>query len=332
MKIKFLLIAVLLLVFSANLSAENIYSLIKNGNLKEASDSLSSLSTASRRDGNNLFYLSLIEKDAVNSAQLMEASLNAGVSPVYKQEIYYRLAQFYFVRNNFELMSKYVTEYRIQWENGKYRRQMVRFAVILNERSKQYETAIKNIDRYLLEYNRGDDRQWGMVDKARIMKKYDKSVATYRLLRTLSRDSKGPGIPQALYMLTFDAIEKRKTDDAVFFYNLMREGYPSAIGLDATIDKLGLLSTSADTDDTAEKLTGIYYSVKVGVFSIKENAKRLAGEFRKYDKKVDIKKKNISGNTYHVVYVGHFTTYDTAYRFKQQLEQNHKEVYQVIAR
>jgi hypothetical protein len=332
MKIRFLIIAIILFVFSQNLLAENIYSLIKNGRLKEASDSLSVLSTASRRDGNNLFYLSLIEGDAVNSAQLMEASLNAGVSPVYKQEIYYRLAQFYFVRNNYAMMSKYVSEYRIQWESGKYRKHMARYAIILNERNQQYDTAIRNIDRYLLEYNRGDDRQWGMIDKARVMGKYKKSVATHRLLRTLSRDRKGPGIPQALYMLTFDAIEKRKTDDAVFYYNLMREGYPSAIGLDATIEKLGLLSTSADTDDTAEKITGIYYSVKVGVFSIKDNAKRLAGEFRKYDKKVDIKKKKISGNTYHVVYVGHFTTYDSAFRFKQQLEKNHNEVYQVIAR
>jgi hypothetical protein len=209
---------------------------------------------------------------------------------------------------------------------------MTRYSVIINERNKQYNTAIKNIDRYLLEYNRGDDRQWGMVDKARVMKKFNKTVATYRLLRSLSRENTGPGIPQALYMLTSNAIDNRKTDDAVFFYNLMREGYPSAIGLDATIDRLGLLSTSSDKDDTAEKLTGIYYSVKVGVFSVKDNAKRLAGEFQKYDKKVDIKKKNISGNTYHVVYVGHFTTYDTAYRFKQMLEQNHNEVFQVIAR
>lgn len=332
MKIKLLFIAVLLFVYTSNLSAENIYSLIKSGKLKEASDSLSLLSTASRRDGNNLFFLSLIENDAVKSAQLLEASLNAGVSPVYRQEIYYKLAQFYFIRNDFESMKKYVDGYRVQWENGKYRQQMARYAIVLEEKENQYESAIKNIDRYLLEYNGGDNRHWGLIDKARLMKKYNKSIATYQLLRTLSREKSGPGISQALYLLTTDAIEKKKTDDAVFFYNLMREGYPYAVGLDATVDRLGLLSTSADIDDTAEKLTGIYYSVKIGVFSIENNAKRLADQFRKYDKKTDIKIKNISGKKYHVVYIGHFTTYDAAYKFKQMLEQNHNEVFQVIAR
>lgn len=323
---------VFLFVFTANLSADNIYSMIKNGKLKEAADSLSKLSTASNRDGNILFYLSLIEKDAVKSTQMMEAALNAGVSPTYKQEIYYKLAQFYFIKNDFESLRKYVAEYRIQWENGIYRRQMARFNVIIDEKDKRFESAIKNIDRYLLEYNSGADRHWGLIDKARIMKKFDKSVATYSLLRTLSRENNGPGISQALYMLTSDAIDKKKTDDAVYFYNLMREGYPSAIGLDATIDRLGLLPTSSDTDDAAEKLTGIYYSVKVGVFSVRDNANRLADRYRKYDNNVDIEKKNISGNTYHVVYVGHFTNYESAFRFKQMLEKNHNEVFQVIAR
>ena len=64
----------------------------RQGKLEEAADSLSGVSTASTRDGNKLFFLSLIEGSADRAAQLMEAALNTSVAAVYRQEIYYRLA------------------------------------------------------------------------------------------------------------------------------------------------------------------------------------------------------------------------------------------------
>jgi cell division protein FtsN len=89
----------------------------------------------------------------------------------------------------------------------------------------------------------------------------------------------------------------------------------------------------ADTDDdTAEKLTGTFYSVQVGVFSQKGNAKRQAKIFAAYDQKVDIETKTISGKKYRVVYVGRFATFDEANRFKKMLEANHHEVFRVVAR
>ena len=115
-----------------------------------------------------------------------------------------------------------------------------------------------------------------------------KKIAARKLLRELSREDGGPGVPTALYLLAEDAIETRKTDDAVFFYNLLREGYPSAVGLGALIEAMTGMSTPDAANTQAEEITGTYYSVKVGVFSVEENAKKLAEEFRQYGKPVDV--------------------------------------------
>lgn len=332
MKRTLLSVSIFIFFVVSNLSAANIYTLIKQGYLKEASDSLSLLSTAGSRDGNNLFFLSLIEQDAERSARLMEAALNAAVSATFRQEIYYRLAQFHFHNKNYSRLAELVKDYQSKWESGKFRSQIKRMAIYLEELNKDYEKAIRNTDRYLLEYNKASKKHWGMIDKARIMKKFNKSVAAHKMLRDLSREDKGAGIPLALYLLTDEAINKNRTDDAVFFYNILREGYPSAVGLDAIVDRIGGMSTSSDRDNTAEKRTGVSYTIKVGVFSVKDNAKKQADKFKVYGKKVDIKKKKISNKEYYVVIVGDFTSYEKAHKFKNEIETNSNEAYQVVIR
>ncbi|UCE24770.1 MAG: SPOR domain-containing protein [Candidatus Zixiibacteriota bacterium] len=327
-----LLLVVAVVTAASDAAADKIYSLIRQGKLREAADSLSGVSTASTRDGNKLFFSSLLERDAEKSARLMEAALSASVSAVYRQEIYYRLAQFHFIKGDYTRLGQLVSEYLAYWEAGKYRPEMLRFSILLDELDGAYDAAVRQSDRYLLEYSSGTASQWGLVDKARVMTRFDKQVGAHNLLRRLSREKSGPGVAQALYMLTHDAIDKKKTDDAVFYYNLMREAFPRSVGLDALLEEMGVLASGLGTDNRAEKLTGTYYSVQVGVFSVKNNARRQADIFKKYDRPVDIKEKKISNNKYHVVYVGRFSDFESARGFKTMLENNHKEVYQVVAR
>lgn len=327
-----LLYTYFVVMLSAHAQADNIYSLIVNGNLKQASDSLSSASTASLRDGNRLFYLSLLESSADKSAQLMEAALNAAVAAAYREEIYFRLANYYFLKGDLKKLERIVNDYRALWEVGQYRGQMLRFSILVDQMAQAYESAVRQTDRYLLEYAEGDPAQWGIIDKARVMTNYQKRIGADKLLRKLSREKSGPGVPQALYMLARRAVENKRTDDAVFYYNILREGYPSAIGLDALVDNMATMLPPDTGDAAAEKLTGTYYSIQVGVFSQRDNAKQQAKIFSKYDQKVDIETKTISNVEYRVVYVGRFQNYDAAFKFKKMLEASHNEVFQVVAR
>lgn len=321
-----------LLTLAAPTAAESIYSMIRSGKLQEATDSLSSSSTASLRDGNRLFYFSLLESDGAKSAQLMEASLQASVAPIFREEIYYRLAQYYFARGDIERLARNVRDYRSRWENGRYISEMLRFSVFIDQSSGAFEAAVRQVDRYLLMFSEGDASQLGVIDKARVMMNFNKRIGSDKLLRKLAREKQGVGVPQALYLLGLESVRAKRTDDAVFYYNLLREGYPSAVGLDALIDKMMDVSTSASADDAAARLTGTFYSVQVGVFSEKKNADKQAEVFKAYDRKVEIKTKTISNVKYRVVYVGRFQSYEDAVSFKKRLESNHDEVYQVVAR
>lgn len=322
----------LLCISSPAAFGDKIYSLIVDGRLREAAELLSEVSTASSRDGNKLFYLSLLEGNADKSARLMEAALKASVGAVYRQEIYYRLAQYYLLKRDLGRLGELVSQYRAMWEAGKYRKEMLRMSVLVDEGQEAYDAAIRQIDRYLLEYSRGEPAQWGMVDKARVMRSFNKGVGSYGQLKKLSREKSGPGVPLALYMLAVDAIDGDRIDEAIFYFNLLREGYPSAVGLDALFEEMESISSSYDRDNAAEKLTGTFYSVQVGVFSVKDNARKQADRFRRYEKRVDIKTKTISGVKYRVVYVGRFADYESAHKFKKMLETDHNELFQVVAR
>ncbi len=332
MKILAASVVVLLMSLVLQARADNIYALIKKGDIDQARDSLSNVATAALRDGNTLFYQSLVEPDAERAARLMRAALTASVSTMYREEISYRLGQYYLLTKQYDALGTLLADYNARWESGKYRAEMLRLSILLEDLKKNYDAALRLCDRYLVRYPDGEEAQWGQIDKARVMQHSGKGVGTSQTLRKLTRERKGGGIPQALYILGMESVRKKRTDDAVFYYNLLREGYPAAVGLDHLVESLGGLTSGATTSSEAEELTGTFYSVKVGVFSEKDNASRQAKAFGKYNQKVETRKRTISGKTYHVVYVGRFQNYPDAVTFKNQLEAAHNEAFQVVAR
>jgi len=312
--------------------AADIYQLIVGGDLKEAADSLSSVSTAMTRDGDLLFYAGMLETDGEKSIKLMQAALQAAVSSLHQEQIYYRLAQYYLLSGDMKNLGRIVTEYLTRWEFGQYRAEMMRYSILVDDRAGEYESALRQVDRYSVTFSSGDVAQWGQVDKARILLHNGKKIGAGRVLRELTRKKSGAGVPPSLYLLALDAIAEGNTDDAVFYYSVLRESFPAAVGVDALLDRMADVSTGSKSDHTADKITGTYYSVQLGVFSQKGNAQKMVNDFKKYDRPLDLLKKKISDKSYHVVYIGRFPDYNSAARFKQQLEAEHGASYIVVAR
>jgi len=332
MNIKATITTTLLLLMFGSASAKDIYALIKNGEIDEARDLLSQQSTAQQRDGNRLFFLALVEPEGEKSQNLIEASLNAGVAPIYLEEISLMLAQYGIFKKNYEKAGETIGDYLAKFEMGQYTPEFYRYSILVDEKSNRYESAIRQADRFLLQYSKEDMVQWGLVDKARAMMAFDKNIAARDLLIKLSREKSGPGVSAALYLLTLDAAERKRTDDAVFYFNLLREAFPSAIGQDALLDKMSGLGGSSQKEKSADQRTGTFYSVQVGVFADIKNARELAKQFEKHGHKVEIGSKNISDRKYHVVFVGRFDSYETAASFEKTIESEHDDVYQVVAR
>jgi len=132
------------------LQAADIYDLISAGRIREAADSLARYTTASTRDGNILFLQALIEPDAFKSVQLMEAALKADLKLEYREEAHFRLAQYYFIREDYREMARVVNEYRTRWESGRYDRQMRRLSIVADEKARQLDRALDQTDKYLV--------------------------------------------------------------------------------------------------------------------------------------------------------------------------------------
>jgi len=132
-------------------------------------------------------------------------------------------------------------------------------------------------------------------------------------------------------MLSYYAIEQNRIDDAILYYNLLKEGYPNAVGLVDLVDKFTGIERK-NKSQTAETITGTFYSVQVGVFSVRDNARALSKSMKKYGKKVEVREKRISDKDYFVVYVGRFRSTDEAIAFKTILEKSENEAFQVVAR
>lgn len=326
-----LLIGGMILLLAGSVAEASIADMIGRGRIREAEDSLSNLVSASSRDGDVLYYQSLLEEDGARAAALMEAALQANVSLEYREEIYVRLIQYYVVTKGYRSAAHWITQYRVSFEDGKHAARVNRLSSLVDEMQGHREQALSQCDRRLVRTNSETERYQAEIDKARLMLKMKRQIGSNETLRRLTRNSDGDCVPQALYLLSQDAIARSRTDDAVFYYNLMREGYPSAVGLDDLIDRLTGL-TLAEEDNKAEELTGTFYAVKVGVFSEADNAKRQANLFKKYGHPVNTGTRTISGKTYRVVYVGEFSDFLAAEAFKTQLEASHNEVYQVVAR
>ncbi len=329
---QFLNVCAALLALSVTSDGSDLYQLILEGNIEQAADSLSSVSTASTRDGNLLFYAGMLETDGARAARFMQAALQASVSPLHREQIYLRLAQYHLLNRHLDSLGDIITEYLTRWETGRYRDEMLRYSILIDDLKENRESALRQIDRYGLEYTTGDAAQWGRIDKARILLQAGKKIGAAKVLKGLSRQKDGAGVPAALYLLTLGAIADGRTDDAVFHYSILRESFPSSIGCDALLDRMSKVSTSDEVTREADKVTGTFYSVRLGVFSVKGNADRMAADFSHYGKKVEKLRKVISDKSYHVVYIGRFRDYESASKFKEKLQAEHNQVFQVVAR
>jgi hypothetical protein len=136
--------------------------------------------------------------------------------------------------------------------------------------------------------------------------------------------------PTALILLARIALQDNEAEKALLNYNILREGFDHAIGQAELTEALRQISDRKSTVEADEKLTGITYAVQVGVFSVKENAERMADRVRAYGYPVSVSRRIISGKSYLVVRAGRFATEQAANVAKGKLERGENERFKVV--
>jgi tetratricopeptide (TPR) repeat protein len=310
--------------------SKSIIELIDEGKLEEARQEIGRLTTAAHRDGNLLYFQALLEPNGDTSYQFLEAAVRAGLDPEYLEDNTFLMARYFLAKGDFDKLMSTATAYLQRWENGKYRPQILRLAARAKVGLNQEERSQKYIASLIKENSGHLYGALGKVDDALRLYREKKYIEAQNICRRLANSSHDEAVVPALYMLSYYSIEQKRIDDAILYYNLLREGYPDAIGLDDLVDKFTRIERKSDP--SAEDIAGMVYSVQTGVFAEKDNAERMADRMKEYGEKVEIKEKTISGKDYYVVYVGRFKTTQQALALKTRLEASANEAYQVVAR
>lgn len=319
------------IVFSSSVLASPIDDMIKKGRIEEARQEIERLSTASLRDGNLLHFQALIEIDGESSLKFLEAAVGAELSPEFLEENSFMMVLYFLSDGDYKKLERTTSAYLQWWESGRYRPDMLRLKAFAYQSQGEREPANRLLGNLINENEGTAIGAIGLLDRAVTLYDKEKYIQAQNICRRLANGRFENVIAPALYMLSYYAIEQNRIDDAILYYNLLKEGYPHAIGLDDLVDKFTGIDRR-DKNQTAEEITGAYYSIQVGVFSIKNNARKISKAMKKYGKKVELKEKKISDKAYFVVYVGRFKSTDAAIAFKTILEQSENEAFRVVAR
>jgi len=312
-------------------ASSDVIELIDEGKIEEARRVIAEASTATRRDGTLLYYQALLEPDGKKAMQFHDAAFKAEMEPQFLENSTYLRALYHLAEGNYEKLGSTAEAYLQYWENAKHRPEVMRLAALAFKKQKESARADGYRNGLIKEFAGSPTGKIGELDEA--VKLYEKKdyLAAQKICRHLSNTKYDEVVPPALYLLSSYSIEQNRIDDAILYYNVLKETYPSAVGLHDLAVRLGQLYREP-ADNEAERLTGTIYSVQVGVFSVRENADRLAKRMKQYGEKVEITNKIVSDKKYYVVFVGRFQSSEEAMAFKSRLEMSEKEAFQVIAR
>lgn len=329
--IQFVLLLCLVIAAASTAVSGEIYELIMKGRLDQARQKIDATATASRRNGTLLYYQGLIETDGAQSLEFLETAFKTGMAPQYLENNIYRMALYYLAARDYDKLASTAQAYLQYWEDGAHRAEVLRLYAIACEQNRETAKAERHRDK-LMKENSGRPLEFvALLDQAARYYREKNYIKAQNICRRLADTQYNEVVTPALYMLSFYALEQKRVDDAILYYNLLREGYPNAVGVDDLIERFSGMQRVESTID-ADKLTGTTYSVQAGVFSVKDNAKRLKDRLKKHGQSVEIKTRTISDKQYYVVYVGKFDSPDDAMAFKSRLEALENEAYQVVAR
>ncbi|MFZ1683571.1 MAG: SPOR domain-containing protein [Candidatus Zixiibacteriota bacterium] len=323
---------VAVIVFPAAHPNADILSLIEAGRLDDARDSISALSSTFAERHNMMFYQALLEPNADSSARLFQAALSGSLSEANQEVIAMRLAFYKMTKGDIEGAQEQIAAYMENWPHGRFAAPLARLSIMGYQEAGELDSAAAQVDDYLKQYARTESYQWGVIDRGRLGDSTSSSQSAAKLLKKLSQEQSGAAIPVALAMLAERAAKAGQTDDAVRYFTLLKEAYPHAVGLSSVAEMVGDLPDQPTKDTQAEKITGTYYAIRVGIFAQKENADRQAERCRRDKLPFTIDTKDVSGKLYYVVYVGRFRSFAEAEQTKEQLESEFGETYQVTAR
>lgn len=317
---------------------DKIRALIDRGELDRASELMSELATVSHRSPDELIQRARLESKGTSVEEYLKAALAGATSPRRRESVLLDLARYYQASEDLARLESTIRDYFAEFKRGQFREEMARLQILLAERKSNINIA-RRLNLQLSKSSASSDtREWSRLNLARYglgggANSGRGKRSARRAALDLSSSHGSPSAPLALYLLATNDVATQNFDQAALNFNILREAYPHAIGGYDLIELISQFDPDRPVSSgEAERLLGSFYSVQVGVFSEKRNAKRQKARFEAYGEAVDMPRKTISGKKYYAVYVGRFDTPEQAAAFKQSLERSEKELFTIALR
>lgn len=326
-------LALFLPSFGQASDSDDIYQAIQRGKWREAEDRLSQLKDVNS-DGNLLFLSGLLERSADRAAKFLERALDRSVAVKYQEEIYFRLAHYYLQMDKMSRVSDITNEYRTRFEKGKYRVAMARIRILAEELNGDRNAALGLNERYLKQFSKGEAAEWGKVDLARILLGARGDQTGVDEFLDLYSGRSAIAVPQAMVVLGQYHLEKGEVEDAMRCYELLREEYPSAIGLDHLALQLGQSDrgqvTASKTKAERVVASADKYAIQAGAFSSETFAKEQIERLKRERLVTRVERKVVEGKTLWVVLVGDYKDLRSADEARLKLQKRYGETYEVV--
>jgi tetratricopeptide (TPR) repeat protein len=191
----------------------------------------------------------------------------------------------------------------------------------------QADSALFKFEQILRSFPKSTWARWAQLgrgdcfftegDYAQAIDEYNRVVHDYKY---------SEAFPFALSGLAMSFHRLRDWEEALLYRNLLKEKYPRS-----PESVQNPAETEGATKGTrAERLTGVRYTVQLGVFGEKQNALKLHSQFEKQGYSVRIKGKIIGDKKYRSVQIGSFISYQDASKLKEELESLTGESYRIV--
>lgn len=330
MKPAFALLFILFMAapIAADARIDKIYQQFQDGEISRAREEFRRLPQTTARDGNRLFITSLLESHGPSARSQMMAALKSDLDGKYLEQARFRLILLASAAGDTAAVLSQASEFLDRWESSRFREALL--ALMAAHTGRGGSERSRYLDLLIDEYPGSYYGQYARL--ARIRAAFDRRQ--FKTATTLCRQINNSPVddltPLSLIMLARIALERGDSEKALLNYNILNEQYRYVIGMNDLFAALKRESDEQSGREATEIHKGITFSVQVGVFSVKDNAKRLSKRIEAYGYETRLEKRNISGKDYYVVLAGKFETLQRAETARQKLEMGENEIFKVV--
>jgi hypothetical protein len=308
--------------------SEAIVDLIRRGDILQARQDLERLPQGALPASDQLLLIGLLESRGFKSRQLLDSALVGGIDERLQPEATLRLLQAAEACDDSAAVLTLADRFLHRWPNDSLVPHVVAALTDVlpdgGQRQKQF------LDRLIADYGQsyfGNYARLATADQALRAGKYREATDLCLSVNDVSDDALAPA---ALVLLASIALKDDEAEKALLNYNILREGFEHAVGQTELTEALRRISDRKSTVEEEEKLSGITYAVQIGVFAVKDNARRAADRLKTYGYPTRVSEMVISGKRYSVVRAGRFATEQEAKAAKTRLERGENELYKVV--